>query len=117
MATKPPKRLFRVTLDWLNDDEGDYCTLLWADDDESAILGTAKEMANNDETERTRKERKEFIDELVANAGPYAAEDVANGLSSVLIELLAGPRHKLSKKAEATYNEVVRLLTAQRVLS
>lgn len=114
---KTAKHLFRVTLPWAYNDseQGDYCVMVWAKDAAAAILATANMMAS-ERTKDTPAQRKVAVNELVAGAGPYAAEDVAHVFSDALKELLAGPRGKPSKAAQTAHTEIVNILTKRGVL-
>lgn len=105
---KTTKRLYRVTLNWENTDEGDYCTKVWAKDHDAAVFATAVEMA--DEMKRTGKGRKEFIDALVANASAHSTDDVLCCVRNDLHDLLAGPNDTMSKEATHVYRVILDLL-------
>jgi hypothetical protein len=109
----PPLQLYRVTLDWATDDDeqGDYCILVWATDDADAIRAVAVEMADSGEIVFDSKaERAAFIAERIDDAGVYAAERVADGLASTIHDLLAGPLRQMSAAAQADYDTILRLL-------
>lgn len=108
---KTKKKLYCVTLDWDRGDneQGDFCEKVWANDVDAAIKELATRMADLSE-DLTRKERKVAIDNWIANAGPYAAEDVACSIKNDIHDLLAGPSGTLSKEAERAKRVIFDLL-------
>lgn len=95
-------KLFRVTLPWETNDseQGDFCENVWAKNGDAAIRELATRMADTCDTDMSRKERKDMIDNLIAGAQPYAAEDVVCNLKGDIHDLLAGPSGTLSKEEE-----------------
>lgn len=106
---KTKLRLFRVTLPW-GLGEGDYCESVWAKDDDEAIKKVATNMADGRDHE-TKAERRGFIEERIANAEPYAAEEVAVTIQDAVYNLLAGPKGgALDPKREAVRCTIINLL-------
>lgn len=79
---------FTVTLPWnpSNQDEGDYCVTVLADDTTAAVLAAAEEMAEVREVSFvTDEERAAFIAVLVSDGGDVVATEDAfkNNLSTL----------------------------------
>lgn len=107
--------LFTVTLDWNpNDtDEGDYCTSVWATDQDTAIRLVAEEMADHQESpveEGDDQGREDYIQELIDNAGSYAAESVADSLVSTVRDLISGPAGEMSSPARQDFEAIMAIL-------
>jgi hypothetical protein len=115
---KKPQQLFLVTLDWnrYNQELGDYATTVWAADEKEAIRLVAEEMAEHEDSGcETDAERAEFVANRIAEAGQFAAELVGASLPNKIRELLAGPRSKMTKKAERHYERILALLAVYGV--
>ena len=97
------KRLYNVLLPW-GLGEGDYSTNVWAKDPDAAIKMAAEEMAGEKDFE-TEKERRDWVRGRVANAEPYACDDVEARVDANVRELLAGPRG--DRKDTAHVHEVI----------
>lgn len=110
MKTKPPLRLYSVTLDWPGRDEGDFTENFWAKDAEDAIKQCAVEMEERDENcrNRTAKERKSFISDLAASSG--YVELVLARWKNDLSDLLTPPDGTMTKEALHVRNVIVDLL-------
>jgi hypothetical protein len=114
MKKKPELTLYRVTLDWCYGDpeQGDYCSSVWAEDDDAAIRLVAEEMADSGEVELdTPDERDEFIADRIAEAGPYGAEEVAASLLFTVRTLMAGPKNEMTADAQRDYERIAALLS------
>lgn len=106
MSKKKKLTLFRVTLDWQQNDpeQGDYCTSVWAKDDDEAIRLVAEEMADHPDAGcDTKKERADFAAARIAEAGPYGTESVAAGLLRNIETLIAGPDRNMTKPGRQDY--------------
>lgn len=95
---KTKLKLYRVTLAWARNDaeQGDFCEMVWAKDDDAAVKELAGRMA--DSQDLTGRARKEAIDQWIADAG-YAADDVSLSIKHDVSALLAGPGGAPSKQA------------------
>lgn len=112
-STKSALKLYLVTLDWNgnNDEEGDYCDKVWAKNADQAIKKLATDMAWHDDSGcETAKERKQFIADTVASAGPYAASLVASTVLSNCQDLMAGPKNEMSAVAAADFATIAAIL-------
>ncbi len=108
-------QLFEVTLPWNPDDpdEGDYQTSVWARDADHAIRLAAEEMSQENEAnipEDDAEAQQEFVDNLVEQAGDYAAVSIADKMSGTLRDLMAGPTGELSPQAAADLDTVLGVL-------
>lgn len=107
--------LFTVTLDWNsnNPEEGDYCTSVWAMDEDAAIRAVAEEMADHSDAgipEGDDAARAEFVENVVQSAGQYAAMRVAAGLLGTIEEFMQGPTRRMAGRTQVEYETVKAIL-------
>ena len=103
-------KLYRVTLDWQQGDpeQGDYCTTVWATDDDEAIRLVAEEMADQLKHDSDKAHEMWVTDRIEDGNG--AIEDVAAGLLDTIKTLMAGPGGIMNTPTYQGYEQIVAIL-------
>ena len=102
--------LYRVTLDWDRNDaeQGDYCSNVWAVDQQAAIKAIAGEMSDGQLLKG--KERRKAIAEW-STCGQGCAEDVLGMVRNHVRDLMGGPKNDgLSNMQMSAYGVIFDLL-------
>lgn len=115
MAQENSLSLFRVTLAWNpnNATEGDYSANVWARNHDGAVRKLAEEMADNPDSRLDGPDdaaRRQFIGDIVAGAGPYAASSVAAELLDNLGSLFAGPDQTMDGRSQSDLDTIKAIL-------
>jgi hypothetical protein len=107
------KKLYRVTLAWERNDaeQGDYCTTVWAEDDEAAIRMVAEEMASeNEDIYDDESEKQAAIEQWIIDAPLYGAAEVSAGVIDSIKKLIAGPIGVLDVAANEDFDQIASIL-------
>jgi hypothetical protein len=103
-------QLYVVTLDWPDSGTGDFCESAWAENEYDAIRQVAERMEDlgSGLTDDDEEERRQWIEDVIARAGPYAAEDALPRVLEDLTGLLRGPEQAALTNEQSALLDAIR---------